>query len=267
MRNRFKLTGVLVVLLLIALVGGTTLLGGESDLLQSQYYVISIGAIEISLESLIQSAKEGELAVIVASDEQVVSYRGSNLTDESEEILLDADSLLYVDHSWFLLQMAGEDLDYVVRPAEVGYALLLSPHRDLPQGDTLLAVLGELQQMGIVGEEVQMEWGGAFLKEPEKMPKPPDGVAIDSALYGLTIAEDWFAAAASQDLTRVGLRVEVVAEKLPSKIIPAAFQSYIVSETDELAKLLLPIHRLVELASSEAVSYVRPPYQPHPVAP
>jgi len=267
MKHRFKLVGVLVVLLLIALVGGTTLLGGDSDLLQSQYYVISIGAIEISLESLIQSAKEGELAVIVASDEQVVSYRGSDLTDESEEILLDADSLLYVDHSWFLLQMAGQDLDYVVRPAEVGYTLLLSPHRDLLQGDTLLTVLGELQQIGIVGEEVQMEWGGAFPKERDKSPEPPDGVAIDSALYGLTIAEDWFSAAASQDLTRVGMRVEVVAEKLPGATIPAVFQANIVSETDELAKLLVPIHRLVELASSDAVSYVRPPYQPHPVAP
>jgi len=267
MKCRIKLTGVLVVLLLIALVGGTTLLGGESDLLQSEYYMISLGAIEISLESLIQSAKEGELAVIVASDEQVVSYRGSDLTDESEEILLDADALLYVDHSWFLLQMAGQDLDYVVRPAEVGYTLLLSPHRDLPQGETLLAVLGELQQIGIVGEEVQMEWEGAFPKGTDKSPEHPDGVAIDSALYGLTIAEDWFAAAASQDLTRVGLHVEVVAEKLPGAAIPVAFQANIVSETDELAKLLIPIHRLVELAGSNAVSYVRPPYQPYPVAP
>ncbi len=267
MRRRFKGTGVLVVLLLIALVGGTTLFGSEVDLLESQYYVISIGAIEISIESLIQSAKEGGLAVIVDSGEQVVSYRGGNLTDESEEILLDADSLLYVDHSWFLLRMAGQDLDYVVRPAEVGYTLLLSPHRDLPQGETLLAVLGELQQMGIVGEEVQMEWGGAFSKETDKSPEPPDGVAIDSALYGLTMAEDWFAAAASQGLTRVGLRVEVVVEKFPGATIPAVFQANIVSETDELAKLLVPIHGLVELAGSNAVSYVRPPYQPYPVAP
>ena len=210
MRRRSKLAGALVVLLLIALVGGTTSLCSESELLQSQYYVISIGAIGISLESLIQNAKDGELVVIVASDERVVSYRGSNPTDESEEILLDADSLLYVDHSWFLLQMAGQDLDYVVRPAEVGYTLLLSPRRDLPQADTLLAVLGELQQIGIVGEEVEMEWGGAFPKETDKSPEPPGGVAIDSNLYALAMAEDWFAAAASLDLTRVGLHVEVM---------------------------------------------------------
>ena len=267
MRRRCRHVGALVFLLLIALVGGSDLLGSESDLLQTHYYMISIGAVEISIESLIQTAKEGEFAVIVDSDAQTEFYRGSNPTDESEETLLGADALLYVDHDWFLLRKAGQDFDFVVRPAEIGYTLLLSPHRDLPQGDTLFAVLGELLQMGVVGEEVQMEWGGAFPKETDKLPQPPDGVVIDSALYGLMMAEDWFAAAASQGLTRVGLRVEVVAEKLAGATIPTTFQDSIVSETEELSKLLVPIHRLAELARSEAVSYVRPPYQPHPVIP
>jgi len=267
MRRRYKLAGVLVGLLLIAVVGAVPSLCSESELLKSHYYLLLIGEMDVPLESLIQSAKERELAIIVLSDEQVASYRGSDLTDEGEEILLDADALLYVDKSRFLLRIKGADLDYVVRPAEVGYTLLLSPHRDLPQGDTLLAVLSELQQIGIVGGDIQMEWEGALPKETDKSPQPPDGVAIDSDLYALATAEDWFATAASQGLSRVGLSVEVVAEKLPGAAIPEAFQGAVVSETEELVKLLVPIHLLVELARAETINYVRPPYQPHPAAP
>ncbi len=267
MKKRFKILGVLVVLLLNTLISRAIVLGEEPDLLQTNYYVISIGELKGSLDSLIQTAQGDQFTVIVISDETATSYRGSEATEEPEAVLLDAGSLLYVDQSLFLLQITGEDLDYVVRPAGVGYALLLIPHRDLPQGETLIFVLNELLQMGIVGEELQMEWEGAFPKKADKAPKPPDGVAIDSALYGLAVAADWFSSAASQGLTRVGLRVEVVAEKLPGETIPAAFQSYIVSETEELAKLLVPIHRLVELARSSAIGYVRPPYQPHPAAP
>ncbi len=267
MKKRFKVLGALAVLLLNILISGAIVLGEEADLLQTNYYVISIGEPKGSLDLLIQTAQGDQFTVIVISGETATSYRGSEATEEPEAVLLDADSLLYVDQSLFLLQIAGEDLDYVVRPTEGGYALLLIPHRDLPQGETLISVLNELQQMGIVGEEVQMEWVDAFPKKADKAPKPPEGVAIDSDLYGLAVAADWFSTAASRGLTRVGLRVEVVAEKLPGETIPAAYQSYIVSETEELAKLLVPIHRLVGLAKSSAIGYVRPPYQPHPATP
>ena len=267
MKKRFTILGVLVVLLLNTLISGTIVLGEEPDLLQTNYYVISIGELKGSLDLLIQTAKENGFAVIEVRGEEITSYRGSEPTEEPEEALLKMDSLLYADNGWLLFRASGKDLDYVVRPAEVGYALLLIPHRDLPQGETLISVLNELQQMGIVGEEVQMEWVDAFPNKAEKAPKPPDGVAIDSDLYGLAIAADWFTTAASLGLTRVGLRVEVVAEKLPGETIPAAFQSYIVSETEELAKLLVPIHRLVGLAKSSAIGYIRPPYQPHPAVP
>ena len=267
MINRSQLTGVLVVLLLTTLAWEVSVLCDEPDLHQTHYYVISIGGITSTLDSLIATAKGEELPVIVVSDGVVSTYRGSQATEEPEAALLESGSLLYVDHNWFLLQMAGEEVDYVVRPAEVGYALVLIPHRDLAEGEALLRVLGDLQQLGIVGAEVQMEWVGAFPKEAEKDPKPPEGVAIDSALYRLTVSADWFSTAASLGLARVGLRVEVVAEKIPGAAIPAAFQTYIVSETEELAKLLVPIHRLVELARLSVIGYLRPPYQPQPAAP
>jgi len=156
-----------------------------------------------------------------------------------------------------------------VRPGDGGYTLIIFPHRDLPQGETIFSLLGTLQKLGVIGAEVAMEGFRSFEKDAEKGPEPPAEAAIDSDLYGLTVAADWFSFASSLGLTRVGLRVEVVAEKLPGGAIPEEFQPYIIpgSETDQLAKLLLPIHRLVDLARSSFIGYVRPPYQPQPLSP
>lgn len=267
MKNRLRVTGMVVVLLANVLIGGTSGSGDEASILQTHYYLISIGEIAISLPLLVQTAQKHEFAVIDLRDEQPTFYRGTNPTAETEAVLLEADLLLYVDQSAFLLRVSGEDLDYGVRPGEVGYTLVLFPHRDLPQEKTLLSVLNDLQRMGIVGAEVEMEGMDALAKAPEKTPKPPEGVSIDSSLYGLAVSSDWFFAAASLGLARVGLRAEVVAEKLPGATIPEEFRSYIISETEGLAKLLIPIYRLVDLAKSSAIGYLRPPYQPHPVAP
>jgi len=269
MMNRFKVTGVLVALLVGTFLGGTSVFCDEAKLVQTSYYLISIGGIKTPFASLIQTAKENGFTIIVRSDEEVTSYKGSELTQEPEAVLLEADSLLYVDDGFLLLRVNGDDLDYTVRPGDGGYTLILFPHRDLPQEETIFSVLGSLQEIGLIGAEVTMEGFRPFEKDTEKGPPPPAEAAIDSDLYGLTVAADWFSFASSLGLTRVGLRVEVVAEKLPSGAIPEEFQPYIIpgSETDQLAKLLLPIHRLVDLARSSFIGYVRPPYQPQPLSP
>jgi len=106
-----------------------------------------------------------------------------------------------------------------------------------------------------------------FVLNPEKSEAAPAGVAIDSNLYNLMIAPDWLTAAEEKGLARTGLRVSVVAEKVPAGAVPDQFKTYVVSETDTLAKLLLPIEDLVSLASDSAIGYVRPPYQPQPAVP
>ncbi len=267
MINRFKVTGVLAALLVGTFLGGANVFCDEAKLVQTSYYLISIGGIKTPLASLIQTAKENGFTIIVRSGEEVTSYKGSELTQEPEAVLLEADSLLYVDDGFLLLRVNGDDLDYTVRPGDGGYTLIIFPHRDLPQGETIFSLLGTLQKLGVIGAEVTMEGFRSFEKDAEKGPEPPAEAAIDSDLYGLTVAADWFSFASSIGLTRVGLRVEVVAEKLPGGAIPEEFQPYILpgSETDQLAKLLLPIHRLVDLARSSSIGYVRPPYQPQPL--
>ncbi len=256
--------GVMAVLLIAVFFLGATAMGEGALLLKTDYYLFSIGTIDLPIPSLVQSAQAKGFTVIVRDGQAVTAYRGTVSTQESEEALLAASSLLYVDGAAFLLRVKGDAIDFTVRPGEAGYALVLDPHDDLPQGQTLATVLASLQDLGIVGSEVGLTSFAAFSKVTQKDPAPPEGVAIDSSLYALSVAPDWFSYAKAKGLTRVGLRVEVVAEKLPGGTIPEAYTAYVESETDALAKLLLPIEKLVGLARSSDIGYVRPPYQPHP---
>ena len=228
---------------------------------QTNYYLIPIGGVRTPIATLTETAK-GKGFTVIVRDDQTTAYRGTEPTEEPEATLLQATEFLYVDNERFLLSIAGMDFDYIVRPYETGYALLVVPHRDLPQAETLIAVLNSLSQMGIVGAEVELQGITDFQKMPGKLPAPSEDVAMDTALYALSIAADWFAFATTQHLTRVGLNVEVVAEKLPGGTLSPTFQSYVIDESENFAKLLLPIHFLVDLARTPSVGYVRPPYQP-----
>jgi hypothetical protein len=261
--TRLRGLGVVAAVLVAALLFGATAVAQGGMLLKTDYYLLSIGTIDLPMPSLVQSAQGQGFAVIVRDGGTMSAYRGTRATQESEDALLGADSLLYVDGATFLLRVKGQTIDYTVRPGESGYALVLDPHEDLPLAQTVGTILGALQQLGIVGSEVDMTFT-SFAKGLEKDPEPPAGVAIDSGLYALCVAPDWFATAKAKGFTRVGLRVEVVAEKLPGASLPEAYSPYVESETDALAKVLLPIEKLVDLAQSSGVGYVRPPYQPHP---
>jgi len=233
---------------------------------RGNYYLISIGAVSSEVASVIQTGQEKGFAVIVLDTSGLSAYQGTEQTQESESDLIGAPSLLYVDGERFLLRVQADEFDYEVRPGEKGYDLVLVPHQDMTASNLVSDVLVPLQEMGIVGEEVDMEYR-MFVLTPDKSEASPVGVAIDSNLYNLMIAPDWLAAATKLSLARTGLRVSAIAEKVPAGVIPEQLAPYVVSETETLAKLLLPIEDLVELASDSAVGYVRPPYQPQPAVP
>ena len=252
---------------LLLLLGFAVSAGAEETLFSpGNYYVISIGAVTSEVSSLVQTGQQKGFTVVVLSDAGLTAYRGTKETQEAEADLVDAPSLLYVDGTSFLLRSQADAFDYEVRPGEKGYDLVLIPHQDMSASDLVNDVLMPLQHMGVVGSEVDMEYK-TFVLNPEKSEAPPAGVAIDSNLYNLMIAPDWFAAAEKMNLARVGLRVTVVAEKVPAGTVPEQFTPYVVSETSTLAKLVLPIEDLVKLASDSAIGYVRSPYKPQPAVP
>ncbi len=267
MNHRKIVVGALSILALSLFFVGAGAAGTGTDLLSTNYYLISIGTVDVPFATLIHAAQTSGYTVIVRSGDEVHFYRGTSVTTAAEKELIQESPLLYVDDGQFLLQVRGTDYDYTVRPGEgKGYTLVIVPHKNLPLTETLTAVITELQKMKVVGSEVDMEFQ-AFPQHPEKSPAPPAGVPIDSQLYAVMISPNWFAAAARAGLTRVGLRVLVVAEKLPGGTIPEEFRQYVKSETPGLAKLLLPVNKLLDLAKASGIGYLRPPYQPHPAAP
>ncbi len=252
---------------LLLLFGIAASAGTEEALFSpGNYYLISIGAVAGEVTSLVQTGQAKGFTVIVLNDDEISAYRGTEQTQEVESDLIGTPSLLYVDGGRFLLRVQGDEFDYEVRPGAKGYDLVLIPHEDMTASDLVTNVLAPLQEMGVVGDEVDMEYS-TFILNPEKSEAPPAGVAIDSKLYNLMIAPDWLAAAARMNLARTGLRVSAIAEKVPAGAVPEQFAPYVVSETETLAKLLLPIEDLVSLASDTAIGYVRPPYQPQPAMP
>jgi len=232
----------------------------QPDFEATNYYLLSLGSLQPDLDSLADAAMSKELSVIVYEmDGASVSPSASAPSDL--QLLQSSDNVLIVDAGRFHLRIAGEQFVFTVRPSSNGYELVINPLVDLAIADALAAVLEELQELGLLGNEVNLEYQ-SFSKSDLKGPAPPEGAPIDSTLYGLVVAENWFVQAAIKGITQVGLRVEVVAEKLPDQSISAPFSEYVLEESNGLAKLLLPVDLLVSLAESTEVGYVRPPYQP-----
>lgn len=235
--------------------------GESSQFVHTHYYLLSLGETEGDLQTLTQIAQTDGFSVILYDGNDVTAYRGTEMSTETVEELLTHNRLLVIDSNRFYLRVAGEAFTYTVRPAEDGYELVVNPHEDQTVASALASVLTELQEWRLLGIEVDLAFR-TFAKDDVKGPAPPIGVAIDSTLYALVVAEDWFAYSASKGLSQVGLRLEVVAEKVNGEVMAEVLQQYVTSETDQLAKLLLPIDELIPLAESTGVGYVRPPYRP-----
>lgn len=227
----------------------------------THYYILSLGEMAVDLPSLIQSIQSSGQTVVQYEGDEATITRGNDTVDDLLSNALADDTVLLVDGDRLYLSEVGASYTYVVRPAESGYELVINPEQELSVNDTLAAILVDLQQLGILGSEVNLDFA-SFAKADLKGPAAPEGVLIDSTLYGLTVASDWFAYSSLKGLTQVGLRVEVVAEKLPGGVLDTAFSDAVIEESDSLVKLLLPIDELLTLAESSAIGYVRIAYQP-----
>ena len=227
----------------------------------SHYYILSLGEMTVDLSALIQTTQSAGYSVIQYDDDTATVYRGGETVDMDVATTVADEYVLLIDSNRFYLREIGEAYIFTVRPAEVGYELVINPQQELSINDTLASVLMALQQIGILGNEVNLEYA-SFAKADLKGPAAPAGVFIESTLYGLMVAEDWFVYAAAKGFTQVGLRVEIVAEKVPGGVLDAEFIDYVVEETESLVKLLLPIDKLLVLARSSSIGYVRIAYQP-----
>ncbi len=250
MMNRKTILFVLLIALLGLALQGTDV---PSTFAQTHYYILSLGKLSAEPSAVVQSAQSEGFSL--------AQFDEADIGETELATILDAPMALITDGSRFYLRARLEGYTYTVRPSGDGYELVINPSEDVVVNDVLAAVLMDLQGFGILGSEVNLAFA-SYAKADLKGPASPDGVFIESTLYGLVVAEDWFAFAAANGLTQVGLRVEIVAEKLPGGALSSDFASYVLEESESLVKLLLPIDELLALAQSESIGYVRIAYQP-----
>jgi hypothetical protein len=239
--------------------------GGAVTLDPQTYYCFSVGNLAVGIQTLSVAAADGGFDVLAYSDNTVSVLRGTQTASGNvQQVLLSSDRLLVVDGDRFYLRVNGATLSYAIRPASPGLELIISPKGSIDLFEALTSVLVELQDVGIAGMDVDVDGYRTFARNVLKGPPAPQDLAakLDYALYGLGVAEDWFAYASQKGLALLGLRIEVVVEKIPGGILPATFAADMISETSTVASLVVPVDQLVSLARSTDIGYVRLPYVP-----
>ena len=259
MRARRLAISIVVLTLLVGTVAWLST-GQALSFNQANYYVFPLGGPVVDVELLFQTARAEGYAVVQYDDTSVVAYEGEQLATETIDGLLASSRLLIIDGDRFLLRASTDTSTFAVRPNSSGLELMFSPQEDQAM-DGVISVLLELERLGILSEEVDFGFK-EFAKDSLKGPAPPAGTRVESDLFGLTVAEDWHAFAATKGLSLVGLRVEVVAELLPGSELPVEYANYVNSESESLVGLLLPVDQLIALATSESIGLLRKPYAP-----
>jgi hypothetical protein len=249
----------LVATLAVAAAGGAVTLDPQT------YYCFSVGNLAVGIQTLSVAAAEGGFDVLAYSDNTVSVLHGTQTASGNvQQILLSSAHLLVVDGDRFYLRVNGATISYAIRPANSGLELIVSPKAEIDLVEALTSVLVELQDVGIVGMDLDLDGYRAVTRNALKGPAaPPDLAAkLDYVLYELGIAEDWFTYASQKGLALLGLHIEVVVEKVPGGTLPAAFSADVLSQTSTVASLVVPVDQLASLARSIGVGYVRLPYVP-----
>lgn len=250
---------VLVAALGVAAAGGAVMLDPQA------YYTFSVGYLAADAQTLSSAAAEKEWDVLVYSGDTVSVLRDAQTGSTNvQQMLLSSDRLLVVDGDRFYLRAVGAPLTFALRPGTAGRELIVSSRESIDLVEALTQIMTSLEEIGIAEMDVDLDGYRTVVRNPLKGPAAPPEIAakLDYTLYGLLVSEDWFAYARQKGLALLGLRIEVVVEKTPGSTLPVAFAANVVSETSQLASLVVPVDRLVALALSSGIGYVRLPYVP-----
>ncbi len=229
--------------------------------------VLSFGALPSYLTTqltLPQDAVQGLLTKAQQLGIPTLSYteRGPVLYGvQSESELLSSERYLIYDPPYFLLSVQTDSSLAVLR-GDGSRAELIS----LGKGGNLALppqeLLELLDQLGLLPSGQTVELRAVDL--PLKLPAVPEGVKLDAELWGLIGYPDWLGFARDHGLELKGIRVHVVVERTAA--LPEKYEPYIISSSDGLVEMFLPIPLLSELGRDPAVKLVRPPHMPHPAA-
>ncbi len=237
-------------------------------LLAGRYYRVSLSLSDPVIAAVIEAAKQAGFSVRIAEGTRVSYFIGTipciDCTPENERTRL-VFPQLFVDDALFWMRAEESLARYNVRPALGGYELIIAPKVTA----SATAILGEigirLVQLKLLRDPaLPLNVEQLSIVPGSKLPKPPDGVRLDSLLYGLMLMPDWYDFATQNRLELWGLRVRVILELVSPNAQLALGHNLIIEARSPsgLMRVLVPIHQLATLASDPAVKLVRPPFQP-----
>lgn len=238
-------------------------------LLAGRYYRVALALSAPELAAVIEAAKQAGFSVRIAEGTRVSYFIGmipcTDCTPENERTRL-VFPQLFVDGALLWLRAEEAFSKYNVRPAlGMGYELTIAPKVTVSASVALGEIGARLVQLQLLRDPaLPLNVEQLSIVPGVKLPKPPDGVRLDSLLYGLMLMPDWYDFAAQNRLELWGLRVRVIVELISSDAQLALGHNLIIEARSPsgLMRVLVPIHQLTALASDPAVKLVRPPFQP-----
>lgn len=246
-----------------------TVIPTDPLLIAGRYYRLALPAISPEMTALVEAAKQAGFSVRIAEGTRVSYFLGTtpclDCTPENERTKLSFPQL-FIDGALFWLRAEESLARYNVRPAvNSGYELIIAPKSTISASAVLGEIGARLVQFRVLRDStLPLNVEQLSVVPGVKPPKPPDGVRLDSILYGLMLMPDWYDFAPQYRLELWGLRVRVIVELISPDAQLALGHNLIIEARSPsgLMRVLVPIHQLVQLGSDPAVKLVRPPFQP-----
>jgi hypothetical protein len=241
-------------------------------LLAGRAYRASLPIALYDIARITANAQQAGFWVRIYDGKTVTYFQGATLCTSchpaQESVFLSRLPALYVDGGLFLLRARTQRYHYTVRPSptEVGhYEVTVQPISDSDGFATATEILQKLAELGVVTSiSLSLPLEEMTVLPGSKLPKAPEGVKLDSVLYGLSLMPDWYEFALTQQLEMWGLRVRVLIELNTANGQLSPVHNLIIEarSSSGLIRALIPVHALSDVARDPAVRIIRPPSTP-----
>ena len=219
--------------------------------------------------SLIQTAQGLDYWIRIQTGLDVTYLKGVMLCaacNTAQEEQFFTPPQLYVDGQSYWLRM--DDLNWRVnlRPSStvpMSYELIVSPK--LSREELTAEDLREIASLLRPFVNTPIESLSFEPLLPPSKPEPPEGVKMDSVLYGLTLSPDWKDYATTNGIELSGLRAAVIVELSSADAeLSAGLNLVIEAQSSGQLRAQALIHRLADLSRDPAANFVRLPNRPQP---
>jgi len=244
---------------------------GAADVQGQRHYRALLAPQPINIIDVIETAQQLDYWIRIQTEQNVTYLKGQtpcSACDPASEEAFFTPPQLYVDGQEFWIRLDEPDFRLNLRPSHevpASYELIVSPKLPKVELDAEdLSAIGEaLGPFGLLPAQTDSLSFEPLI--PVAKPAPPEGVRLDSVLYGLMLAPDWTDYAHEREIELSGLRAVVLIELTSADAeLPEGLDLVIEARSAQLVRAQALIHRLGELARQPTVAFVRLPSRPQP---